>query len=347
MESSYPQKESGHPETAQRRAVIDVGTNAIKLLVADVVGEVYPVLKLSLQTHLGRGAFRTGYLRADAVARTTDAVVEFAEQARALDALSVRVVTTSATREARNADDLLGAIQQAAGLNPEIITGSQEAEYVFRGVTSDAQFAGRPLLIVDVGGGSTEWVVGHGCATCFTLSTSLGTTRLLDQLTPSDPPSAEDLNRCRQAVSDFVEREVRPSLQPVLASFSGREIEFVGLGGALKTLARISARACSSQPRGALALDQQQLHYQVEQLWRCSSRERRQLPGLDPEKADVILAGAVIYETAMGLFGFKRLMVSTRGLRTGVLLEGAPGFRDVEPALRSGSATLPEAGSGR
>src|ERR1700690_3214157 len=138
---------------AVRRAVIDVGTNSIKLLVADVSGrEVRPVHEESRQTRLGQGFYETRRLQPEAIAHTAAAVWEFAEIAREKNAGTIRVIATSAARDAVNPGDLTTAIQRAAGLKVEIISGEQEAEWVFQGVNTDLELARQPLLLLDVGG---------------------------------------------------------------------------------------------------------------------------------------------------------------------------------------------------
>src|SRR5262245_61143692 len=327
---NFPEREAGFPwpptsttssSMDERRAVIDVGTNSVKLLVADVVGRmVRPVLKSSKQTRLGHGAFRRKRLHPAAIARTVAAVADFARQAAQLQPACVRVLATSAAREATNGHKLVLAIQHASGLSAEIISGEQEANLVFQGVTSERSFGSTPLLIVDVGGGSTEWIVGEGGFLYFTASTRLGTTRLLEAHPISDPPTAKDLARCRQRVAKVVHRQVLPKLQPVLRSFCRREIRLAGLGGAIKSLARLGTAQVSAEGSEPLRLGLEHVRERVARLWRLSSQARRQLGGLDPEKADVALAGALIFETVMAEFGFSELFVSQRGLRDGALL---------------------------
>jgi exopolyphosphatase/guanosine-5'-triphosphate,3'-diphosphate pyrophosphatase len=165
-----------------RRAVIDVGTNSIKLLVADVAGRnVLPVLEESRQTRLGRGFYQTHRLQPAAIAASVEAVREFAGSARRLGATSIRAIATSATRDAGNAAELTGAIQDAAGVNVEIISGEREADWAFQGATSDPELAKRPLLLLDVGGGSTQFILGHGEQKHFRQSFPLGTVRLMDK----------------------------------------------------------------------------------------------------------------------------------------------------------------------
>src|SRR5215831_10551278 len=146
-----------------RRAVIDVGTNSVKLLVADVQGhDVRPIYEDSKQTRLGQGFYETHELQPEPIANTARAVAKFSALARELHAVSIRVIATSAARDAVNAQALISAIENAAAVKVEIISGDQEAEWAFHGVTTDPGLAKQPLLLLDVGGGSTEFILGKG-----------------------------------------------------------------------------------------------------------------------------------------------------------------------------------------
>src|ERR1039457_1026175 len=145
-----------------RLAVIDVGTNSIKLLVADVAGrDVQPVHEESRQTRLGKGFYETRRLQMEPIAYSANAVADFAQTARQHGARSIRVIATSAARDAVNPDDLISAIEAASGLKVEIISGGQEAGLAFQGATTDPELAKTPLLLLDVGGGSTQFILGQ------------------------------------------------------------------------------------------------------------------------------------------------------------------------------------------
>ena len=302
-----------------RRAVIDVGTNSIKLLVAEVAGElVRPVWEGSIQTRLGQGFYETHRLQPEPIAQTAEAVAAYAETARRHEAVTIRVIATSAARDAVNAGDLLAAIQAAAGLSVEIISGEQEAEWAFRGVTTDPNFARQPLLLLDVGGGSTEFILGQGGQKHFAQSFPLGTVRLLEKIPAGDPPSAAQLAACRDWLKTFLSVTVRPQLEPALdREMKLGGMELVGTGGTTSILARMEAklevfdRATIEQTR----LTHERVRSQVNRLWSLPLAQRQQLAGLPKKRADVILTGAVIYEAVMEEFGFNELRVSTRGLR--------------------------------
>jgi exopolyphosphatase/guanosine-5'-triphosphate,3'-diphosphate pyrophosphatase len=196
-----------------RRAVIDVGTNSVKLLVADVAGrEIEPLCEQSKQTRLGHGFYETRRLKPEAIAATAKAVADFAATARQAQAVSIRVIATSAAREALNREELTAAIEQASALKVEVISGEQEAEWGFLGVTTDPQLARAPLLLMDVGGGSTQFVFGADGQVLFRHSFPLGTVRLMETIPCSDPPKPAELTACRHWLKDFLQNEVRPKL---------------------------------------------------------------------------------------------------------------------------------------
>ena len=306
-----------------RRAVIDVGTNSIKLLIADVSGrEVRPVLEESRQTRLGQGFYETRRLQPESIARTAEAVWEFGEIAREKNAVSIRVIATSAARDAVNPLDLTKAIERAAGLRTEIISGAREAEWAFQGVATDAELARGPLLLLDVGGGSTEFILGHGTSKTFAQSFPLGTVRLMEKFPHSDPPKEKEFLAGHKWVAGFLEQEVRPQLEPALRKETG-EIQLVGTGGTTSILARIEkkSRHFDRAEIESTVLTFDQVTARRRQLWRLPLAERRDIPGMPRQRADVILTGVLIYEAVMEEFGFEALRVSTRGLRFAAVME--------------------------
>lgn len=307
-----------------RRAVIDIGTNSVKLLVADVAAQrVTPCLEISDQTRLGRGFYETHELQIDPIRETARAVTTFAGEAKRLGAQTLRVVATSAARDAVNARDLVEAIQSESGQPVEIITGEQEAEWVYRGVISDPQLQGNRLLILDVGGGSTEFIVGEKSHHVYRQSFAMGSVRLMETLRPQDPPSLENLKECRAWLEDYFNREIGPSLQQLLGDPPSRTILLVGTGGTTSILARMEHGLQEYDRRRieGTRLSRRRILDTMLRLWSLSLDERRRIVGLPPKRADIILMGAAIYEAVISRFHFDELYVSTRGLRFGALLE--------------------------
>lgn len=314
-----------------RRAVIDVGTNSVKLLVADVDGhDVRPVAEESKQTRLGQGFYKAHRLQPEPIAKTAKAVAAFAERARELEAVSTRVIATSAARDAVNPQELISAVESAAGLKVEIISGDQEAEWAFHGVTTDPALATQPLLLLDVGGGSTEFILGQGEHKHFRESFPLGVVRLMEKVPHNDPPQPEDLAACRQWLKTFLEKEVRPKLGPQLSwenkvYTAANGLEVVGTGGTASILARMELQAAGFEREAieATRLSFERVRWHVEHLWSMKLSDRQKIVGLPPKRADVILTGAAIYEAVMEEFGFAELRVSTRGLRFAAVMEEA------------------------
>ena len=313
------------PMATARRAVIDIGTNSVKLLVADVEGgDVRPVHEESRQTRLGTGFYATHRLQPEPIARTAEAVWEFTEVARKKNAGAIRVIATSAAREAVNPKDLTDSIFRACGLKTEIISGAREADWAFQGVVTDARLAQHPLLLLDVGGGSTEFILGCGRKKSFAHSFPLGTVRLMEKFSVSDPPTRGEFTRCRDWVKNLFDAEVWPLLEPALppGKKSGA-VRLVGTGGTTSILARVEL-GIDRYDRDkiestVLTLDQVRAHRK--NLWRLPLAKRKEIPGLPKLRADVILTGVLIYEVLMEEFDFDELRVSTRGLRFAAVME--------------------------
>ena len=304
-----------------RRAVIDVGTNSVKLLVADVSNNfVQPVVESSEQTRLGSGSYETHRLQPSAIENTARAAAAYAKQARECGATNIRIIATSAARDASNSVDLIQAIHASTGLTLEIISGEQEAEWAFRGVVSDAHFEGHRLLLLDVGGGSTQFIVGERGHHIFRQSFALGSVRLLEKLRPADPASTEDLTRCQSWLTNFFRTLIAPLLDSYLA-VPGK-VKLVGTGGTATILARMESQTSNFDRRviDGTRLSRDRLIYYMDRLWSLSLTERKTIIGLPANRADIIPMGVAIYAAVMEHFRFPELLVSTRGLRFGAVL---------------------------
>jgi len=295
---------------------------------------IVPVWEESKQTRLGQGLYQSHRLRPDAIAQTATAVGAFVTAARGRDSTSVRIIATSAARDAVNAQELTNAIEQTAGLNVEILSGEQEADLVFKGVTTDPSLARVPLLLLDVGGASTEFVLGHGEHQHFRASFPLGSVRLMEKLPHSDPPKPEELAATRLWLKQFLREEVQIKLEramkreiaDTLANQKGargseskpsKVLLLIGTGGTATILGRMEAQleAYDRTRIEATRLTAARVRRHVERLWSLPLGQRKQIIGLPGNRADVILPGAAIYEMIMEEFDFSELRLSTRGLR--------------------------------
>ena len=297
--------------------MIDVGTNSVKLFVADVTGlALTPVFEDSKQTRLGAGFYESHRLQPEPIASTAKATAHFVEQARALGAISIRLVATSAARESVNGNDLIEALRNSSGLEMEILSGEQEADWVFHGVTSDPRLTQQSLLILDVGGGSTEFIVGEKSIQRFRQSYRLGTVRLLEQLALVDPPGLPALHRCEEQVEQFLEDQIAPALKSPMSAWSQTPL-LVGTGGSATIFSRMKGQMedFDRDRIEAVLLTRDWVSSQTQLLWQMPLAERQKVIGLPPKRADVILTGMVIYQEIMKKFGFLSLTTSTRGLR--------------------------------
>ena len=198
---------------------------------------------------------------------------------------SIRVIATSAARDAVNPDDLISAIEAASKLKVEIISGAQEAEWAFQGVTTDPDLAKAPLLLLDVGGGSTEFILGRGEHKHFAHSFPLGTVRLLEKFPHSDPPARGEFTASRDWLRNFLQTEVRPELEPALHRESGSkpgEIQLVGTGGTTSILARMEAKLdrYDRERLEATRLSLEQVKAHRKRLWSLPLAERKEIVGL-------------------------------------------------------------------
>lgn len=284
-----------------RRAVIDIGTNTVKLLVADVQdGKLLPVVSKDQTTRLGEGVHESKRLSRIAVTRTVEAIEHFVADAKELGAQEIIALTTSAARDAANRDEFLGVVRSRCRLDVQMISGEREAELVFRGASSDPEWTNEPILVVDVGGGSAEFILGARGEIERLQSVPLGAVRLTEQF-------GEDFG----ALLDFV----RATLYPSLDGFDVRNRKMIGTGGTIVTLARIERKAVDR-----VTLSQERVRVVVARLNALSLAERRHVPGLPPERADIIVAGSAVFLVAMELLRAAELTVSVRGLRHGALL---------------------------
>ncbi|NLH75401.1 MAG: hypothetical protein GX456_20345 [Verrucomicrobia bacterium] len=310
------------PRTPHRRAVIDVGTNSVKLLVADVtLDSVEPICEFASQTRLGSQLYSGMTLSDSAITRTAKAVTAFASKARELGASEVRVIATSAAREASNADALAAAIRDSAGLEIAILEGDTEAELAFYGVATDPKLEGKPLIVIDVGGGSTQVTLGYATTVIFTKSLQLGAVRLLETLNPPDPPAQADLDRCRSMIRSVLSNGLKRELSKALARFPANPESFAS-GGTASVLAamHLGLTSFDRSKIESVAFSSADLAQWVERLWKLPVKDRRLISGLPPERADVIITGVAILAGAAEFFGINKLRVSTRGLRFGALV---------------------------
>ncbi len=293
----------------------------MKLLVAEVTGDrIVPLFETSRQTRLGRGFYQTHQLQRGAILETAEAVRSFLVTAGDMKARQVRVVATSAAREAINVKDLVSAVDELCGARLVILSGDEEAALVYRGVQSGVAGNDDSMMIVDVGGGSTEIILGTDRHPTFHRSYQLGTVRLMERVPHSDPPTAAEFAEVQNCLRAVVDETIGPDLLRAGPPLEG--VKLMGTGGTTTLLARMHKRldGFDRNQIESTVLTQTELKDWRTRLWETTEAERRKIIGLPPEKSDVILMGVAIYERILQVVAGSELHISLRGLRFGVLL---------------------------
>jgi exopolyphosphatase / guanosine-5'-triphosphate,3'-diphosphate pyrophosphatase len=301
--------------SVMRVAAVDLGTNSTRLLVADVAdGRVDEVVRRTTITRLGEGVDRRRLLLPLPIARVRNCLADYRRELESAGAERTLAVATSAVRDAENGEAFLGEVEWSYGFTTRLLSGAEEAETTFAGVT-----AGRAVpagtLVIDIGGGSTELVLGGDGGVAFHTSLDVGCVRLTERFLPSDPPSAAEVDACADAVRSLLEERTGDL----------HVSQAIGVAGTVTSLAALDL--------GLVDYDAELVHGHrlsadavLELRQRLASlplAERRELPGLEPERAPVIVAGTLILLGALHHFGLNGLEVSERDLLDGVALEAA------------------------
>ncbi len=300
-------------------AAVDCGTNSIRLLVADTSTRPFrTVERLMRITRLGEGVDATGALAPAAIDRTVAVLREYRDVMDRLGVDRVRATATSAARDASNRDAFFGAAETALGVGPELLGGEEEARLSFRGATAELDAEGEELLLVmDIGGGSTEFAVGHaGQEPEGVISFDIGCVRLTEKFLESDPPSAVELSQAISVVHAYLDDLTREIPRAKEAT------RLVGLAGTVSTVAAVEI--------GLPAYDRDRIHHfeltrdAAEDVFRTLATERRtdraHNPGLEAERVDVIVGGAAILVTAMRHLDFASCLVSESDILDGLVL---------------------------
>jgi exopolyphosphatase/guanosine-5'-triphosphate,3'-diphosphate pyrophosphatase len=308
--------EPSHETPAGRLAAIDQGTNSIRLLVARPLadGGFEDLSRDMAITRLGRGVDRTKKIEPEALERTLGVLATFARRARALHAERIRVGATAVLRDAASSDAFARAVRELAGSELEVLSGEREAELSFLGATAGLD-APAPYLVVDIGGGSTEFVLGYrrpGTA----ISTQMGSVRLTERFVRHDPPLAEEHEAARALV-----RELLDEVEAAVAVGEARTL--VAVAGTATTVRAIALDLPFYDPerihRGRLT--REQAERVLARLSAMTTAERAALPVMAPGRADVIAQGALILVETMARFGFDEAIVSETDILDGLVLE--------------------------
>ena len=302
-----------------RVLALDIGTNSVRYLVCDIAADTsISVVKRGGEiTRLGEDLHRTGILDETAIDRTARAVAGAIAAAKKLHAENVVLAATSAARDATNSAYFLDRIKQITGVEAVILSGREEAEAIYRGVTHEMSEKGREAVVLDIGGGSTECIYHDENGRIAFHSVNIGAVRMTERFMKSDPPAEVELADMRSCVTSSFRGVIRPE------NFPGRQC--IGVGGTITTLAAIllgMAKYDRERVHGHI-LTKADVIEAIRSLASMKLDDRKRVPGLQPARADIIVAGVVALEAFLDLAGFDSLRVSDRGILFGLALRAA------------------------
>ncbi|ABW10268.1 Ppx/GppA phosphatase [Parafrankia sp. EAN1pec] len=305
-----------------RVAAIDCGTNSIRLLVAELDegaagsgGRLRELIRRMEIVRLGAGVDRTGELAPEALARTFTALRDYSDEITRLGATRVRMVATSATRDARNRAELVDGVRAILGVDPEVISGGEEAALSFAGAIGDLDGVATPILLADIGGGSTELVLGGAEGVRESISVNVGCVRMAERHLHSDPPAPEQIAAIVadvHAAFDLAERTV-----PITTAAT-----LVGVAGTVTTVAALAADLPTYDPDRIhlMVTSAADVAAVTASLLEMTHAQRAALPVMHPGRVDVIAAGALVLRTLMERSGTSMVIASERDILDGIAL---------------------------
>lgn len=337
----------------KRLAAMDIGTNSIKLLVAAVEedGVLDVISREKSLVRLGTETLATGHLPLESIEAGVEAVQELLNSARAQGAELVRAVATCAVREASNGRDFVEAVLRRTGVPVDVISGEEEARLIHLGARSEFPERLDPIFLVDIGGGSTEFVISKGSRVLLTESIALGVVRLAGQYGRNDPPAKKNLRAMKKGIRVAAQRAVEAVRKTGFRTC-------VGSSGTIQSLSLVHEAAVLGRepnPSGHRTLTRRALKKVNRLLRRTTEREKLRIPGLDPRRRDISVPGGLLLAWILKQTGADSIVVGERGLREGILLDHVArhgqkrgGDRDVRRAsvdrlLRRGNAEVPHA----
>ena len=296
-----------------RVAAIDCGTNSIRLLIADIEGsqfrEIYRTMEI---VRLGQGVDQNKAFHPDAIARTLAAVDLFAQEISKRGVEKIRFCATSATRDATNRELFIGGVKERLGIEPEVISGDEEARLSFIGATKEFAPTDGPFLVVDIGGGSTEFVYGHSDVE-FAKSVNIGCVRMTERNIHSDPPKAEEIENARRDIQEAI--AVAASLVPITKAKT-----LIAVAGTATSVAA-SALELKEYDRHIIHLARvsaEQTHHVALTFASKNAEQRSHVGFLHPGRADVFAAGSLVLSEIMKATGAKEFVASEADILDGI-----------------------------
>ena len=296
-------------------AAIDCGTNAIRLLIAAVdSNKVSDRLREMRTVRLGEGVDATGEFSNMALERTFAACREYAELLMQYEIKELRFVATSASRDVSNRDVFITGVKEILGVEPEVISGDQEAELSYRGALSGLDVKGS-VLVADIGGGSTEFVTTLADRSLVSESVNIGCVRMTERYLQSDPPTQQEV--------EAATRDIRNQIELIARTVPIRtETTFIGLAGSVTTVAAMALglHEYDADLIHSSALSMEEVDAVTNELLHMTRAQRAELGFMHPGRVDVIGGGALVLRESMRLLGFTQVVVSEKDLLDGVVI---------------------------
>ena len=299
-----------------RKAIIDIGSNSIKFFVGELAADrtIKTVLDTNDIARLGEGLDSTGAISPEAMERNVASVAAFAKQAKELGADRIVSVGTMALRKASNSAEFVKKVKKTCGIEVQIIPGEEEARLSYLAILSGLPLEkDADLVVFDTGGGSTEFIYGKGTQMVKRFSVNLGAVRITENYLKADPVSPADV----QAAIAQIDKEFKE------AGVNGKPAQLVGMGGTVTSMGAVKHKMVKYDPsviQGS-RLTKKDIEEQIEEYSKRTVEQRKELPGLQPKRADVILAGACILKVITDRLGADGLTISDRGLRHGLAFD--------------------------
>ena len=324
ISANWENKPSESAQENQMIAAIDIGTNSLHMVVVKIEATLpsFTIIAREKETvRLGDRNLITGELKPEVMMKAIACLGRFKTLADSLGTNSIVAVATSAVRESPNGKDFLHQVETEVGLSVDLISGPEEARRIYLGVLSGMEFNNKPHIIIDIGGGSTELILGDSEEPRSLTSTKIGAVRLTGELIASDPISETEFKYLQAYARGMLERSVE-EVQGKLKI--GDSPQLIGTSGTIETIATIHAREKLGLVPSTLngyQFSLQDLRTWVNRLRKMTNVERATVPGMPEKRSEVILSGAVILQEAMTLLGVQSVTVCERSLREGVIVD--------------------------
>lgn len=318
-------------------AAIDIGTNSIHMVVVKINSSLpaFNIVDAEKSTvRLGERCPQTGNLTVEAMARAIAALRRCLDMARAWNAEQIIAVATSATREAPNGREFIRDVETQLGLQIDLIAGQEEARRIYLGVLSGLELHNQPHVIVDIGGGSTELILGDGHDPRFLSSTKVGAVRLSNEFIATDPISNREYDRLKAYVRGMLEwplEDLKGHIQ------SGEAVRILGTSGTIESLIRLDASETQGVAPASLhgyGLTLERLQLLTQRLRKLPFSDRCKMPGMSERRAEIILSGAIILQEVMESLGMKQIHACPRALREGIIVDWMLNHGLIEDRLR-------------